>query len=88
MTPNLTGRVACCHCGKTKPSDPDLFAFHFMGEGSDDAANICKCGYHKVAHQCDDDRVSPEPIGCLFGKFTARGPLDHDAFYCGCDGWD
>lgn len=36
-TPDLTGREARCHCGNTKPSNPDNLAFFvYCGPGSSD----------------------------------------------------
>src|ERR1700760_2938793 len=49
--PNLEGREAKCHCGKTQPSSPNLPFFEFCGEGSQSSKDQCKCGYAWIAHQ-------------------------------------
>jgi len=77
---NLAGRMARCGCGKTVASSPDIAFFEFTGDGSAEAADICKCGYHKIAHRPDFKQACRE--------FTAKGPQAIDRYYCGCRGWD
>ncbi len=52
--PSLAGRKSQCSylpAGHSiKDSSPDLPFFEFKGEGSREATMICKCGYHKTAH--------------------------------------
>ena len=90
--PDLAGRLARCSDGNGDhgevPSSTDLAFFKYLGPGSPEAAEMCKCGYLLVAHQWNHGRVSPEPIKCKVGGFAARGPLEFDRYYCGCRGWD
>lgn len=48
-TPDLTGRIAKCHCGATRQSG-DLPFFEYHGPGSREASERCKCGYFEQAH--------------------------------------
>lgn len=77
--PDLTGRTATCSGHAPKPSSFDLAFFEFLGAGSRNATEICKCGYTKIAH--DNGRVKCK-------QFIARGPAEFDRYYCGCRGWD
>ncbi len=80
--PNLEGRIArCAYCGKEKPSSRGLPFFEFLGEGSPEAKDMCTCGYHRKAHEMDNERRLTHP-------FKARGPAKFDRYYCGCRGWD
>lgn len=81
--PDLTGRVARCSCGNTKPSSYDLAFFEYRGEGSKSAEQTCVCGYDKAPH--DPDNPYHHNIKCR--DFRPRGPKD-DLYYCGCRGWD
>lgn len=92
--PDLTGRTAeCSYLPKghaIKPSSLDLAFFEFCGEGSRIATEICKCGFHRVAHD-DSGRIAPRKVaglrnGCA--GFTAKGPQERDKYYCGCHGWN
>jgi hypothetical protein len=80
--PDLTGRTAQCAYGghAPKPSSPDLAFFEFRGEGSRDATEICRCGFHRRAHEIGRAK------GCA--GFTPKGPQEFDRYYCGCHGWD
>jgi hypothetical protein len=99
--PDLTGRMAKCtysHAnpkGRQRPekspvpSSFDLAFFEYCGEGSREATELCKCGYHKVAHEknggkCPANSRTKPPSR----KFTPKGPQEFDRFYCGCFGWD
>ena len=79
---NRNGRLARCYCGKTMPSSPSLAFFEFRGEGSMEATEHCKCGYHRIAHEPDHARRVP----CR--EFTPKGAQQFDMYYCGCRGWD
>ncbi len=86
--PDLTGRMAKCAYSDCKtpprPSDPAKLAFFvYMGPGSLEAVDICKCGYAKIAH---DEPERRKNIKCR--QFTPKGPREFDKFYCGCKGWD
>ena len=83
---DLTGRTASCSCGVTVPSRLDLAFFEYQGEGSGDAVNLCKCGYHAIAHEPINPRTGKP--GITEHEFTPRGGRDGDRFYCGCRGWD
>lgn len=78
--PLLTGRLAKCGCGVTKPSSAALAFFEFLGEGAPDSSNRCKCGYYEVAHRPGTH------IKCR--TFIPVGAREFDKFYCGCRGWD
>lgn len=88
--PDVTGRTAECayRCGSREPSSHGLPFFEFRGAGSEEAENHCKCGYHRVAHEYNENRVSKEPIKCRVGGFKPKGPQETDRYYCGCHGWD
>lgn len=81
-------RLAKCGCGVEAPSSYKLPFFKSHAEGTGEAEDICKCGYHRVAHEYDASRVSKEPIVCRVGGFAKRGDRGFDSFYCGCRGWD
>lgn len=66
-------------CTCVQPSSKELPFFEFMGEGSREATEICKCGYHKVAHESGK-------VKCR--EFVPKGAREFDKFYCGCAGWD
>ena len=87
----LAGRMARCQCGAERPSDLSLPFFEYRGPGSHEASVACKhCSYHLEAHLRDERRVDPSTV-VERGKcpgFEARGPFEHDRFYCGCRGWD
>lgn len=84
--PDLTGRTAHCAYGKhaPRPSSLDLPFFEFLGSGSREATDLCKCGYTKSAHE--RDRKYRVPTSCK--GFEPRGPNEFDRYYCGCRGWD
>ncbi len=87
-TPDLAGRTAkCASCKNTRPSSMDLAFFEYQGPGSPSALDTCKCGYYRVAHEYNENRINKEPIRCRVGGFAPVGPRD-DKFYCGCQGWD
>lgn len=84
--PNLEGRMAQCSCGRIAPSDPKALAFfEYCGPESQDATNICACGYAHVAHTPD---VMARNAALKCTAFTPRGPRELDRYYCGCRGWD
>lgn len=94
-SPDLTGRLAKCSCGRTTPSDLKTCAlFEYCGPGSTQAAESCKCGYNFVAHSSEymarnvpsNRRTVVEQGKCT--GFVARGPLEFDRYYCGHAGWD
>jgi hypothetical protein len=88
-TPSLEGRMARCgyhHDGEV-PSSWGLAFFEYQGPGSYSAA-LCTCGYAKVAHERNENRVNPEPIVCKSGGYTPRGDVGYDHYYDGCRGWD
>lgn len=79
---DLTGRMARCSCGATKPSSPSALAFFtYRGPCSLESTETCKCGLYRSAH-------SPEKPHVKCKEFIARGPNEFDSFYCGCRGWD
>ena len=85
--PSLSGRLARCSCGNTQPSSISLAFFEYLGAGSREALEHCKCGYEVKVHSL------PRPLpthlrGRLCDTFTARGPSEFDRYYCGCRGWD
>jgi hypothetical protein len=88
----LSGRIAKCDCGKTRPSNSDLAFFEYRGPGSRSAMNYCKhCGYTFTVHTQEwyDKEVARGrmfPSRCW--TFEPRGDVGHDLFYCGCKGWD
>jgi len=81
--PSLVGRKSQCgyrpHGHSVKDSTPDLPFFEYRGEGSREATLICKCGYHKTAHDKGMARCK---------QFTPKGAQPFDKHYCGCMGWD
>lgn len=52
--PDLAGRMAQCayrpHGHAPRPSSFDLAFFEYLGAGSREATELCKCGYARVAH--------------------------------------
>lgn len=52
--PTLVGRMAQCSYKPRghalKPSSFDLPFFKYLGEGSPESVNKCKCGYNRIAH--------------------------------------
>lgn len=97
--PKLAGRVAeCVFCKRQAPSaEPfKLFGFEYRGPGSKWATEHCVCGYFEGPHDAEYMRtVSTKPQRtviedgrCKAGKFTPRGPMATDSYYCGCRGWD
>lgn len=80
-TPNLEGRTAICGTHAPQPSSLYLAFFQYRGPSSRDATEICKCGYHQIAHINHPDRIKCK-------EFTPRGPMLNDLYYCGCKGWD
>lgn len=92
--PDLTGRIAKCTCGRTRPSSEKLAFFEYRGPGSPVATETCKCGYHKKAHDPEymkqnvpSNRETVIEQGKCKG-FEPRGPMEYDSFYCGHSGWD
>ena len=85
--PDLQGRIArCAHCGKEAPSSLDLAFFEFRGEGSKEAAQVCKnCRFAKRAHIKEVMDRNPS-LKCV--DFIPHGPFEYDRYYCGCFGWD
>ena len=87
--PSLEGRFAeCAYGGARVPSSYDLAFFEYQGPGSPRATEHCKCGYYRVAHEYNANRVNKEPIKCRVGGFKPAGPSATDKYYCGCHGWD
>ena len=93
-SPNLEGRLAKCLCGRSKPSSLDLAFFEYVGPGSPESTNRCKCGYFKCAHTKEGmagnvkhNRKTVIERGECRG-FEAHGPFEFDRYYCGCRGWD
>ncbi len=93
--PDLSGRQAICTCKRTVPSSMDLAFFEYRGPGSRVAAETCKCGYARCAHDPEqmarnvpNNRKTVIELGKCKG-FEARGAYEFDAYYCGhCHGWD
>ncbi len=93
--PDLTGRRAkCCNTG-IQPSGQELAFFVYCGPGSREATDICKCGYHRDAHDPEvmaarvpSNRKTVVELGKCKTGFVARGPLEFDRYYCGHAGWD
>jgi hypothetical protein len=87
-SPNMTGRMARCSCGRTVPSSVDLAFFEFCGDGSRIATETCaKCNYSVLAHRPHN----PKPYaGAPFEHcaFAPKGAYEFDRFYCGCRGWN
>ena len=88
--PDLTGRTAiCCTEESIRPSDQKLAFFEYRGPGSRVSTENCKCGYAEMAHTPDKTHVMKH---CAkrngVSGFVPRGPREHDAYYCGCRGWD
>jgi hypothetical protein len=90
---NLQGRQArCAYCKTLTPSNIQLPFFEFLGEGSKEATQICKCGYYHGAHndgtgnRIDGMQTLSGPVKC--STFEAQGPREFDRYYCGCRGWD
>jgi len=88
---NADPRTCYCETG----SDLNLPFFRFLGEGSDRALSICKCGFAKSAHDhvvpfFDTGKKMAIPLrNCILGPgFRPTGPKEFDEFYCGCWGWD
>jgi hypothetical protein len=75
-------RQAQCNCGELRPSDPGLPFFEDLGEGSRHATRLCVCGYTDEAHG-----EFGGPVECK-GGFRAKGPAEHDSWYCGHNGFD
>lgn len=52
-SPDLSGRVARCayKCGSERTSSLDLAFFEYLGDGSPESQNRCKCGFFWIAHQ-------------------------------------
>lgn len=87
-------RQAICGCGNKRPSSEkaELFGFINRDANSDQAKNICKCGYHACAHDPEYTKNNVEKrtvvqLGRCQG-FEARGVMEFDSYYCGCRGWD
>lgn len=92
--PSLEGRMAKCSCGRTEPSSTSLAFFEYCGPGSPESINICKCGFHYVAHTKEgmannvpSNRLTVVEQGKCTG-FVAHGPREFDRQYCGHAGWD
>lgn len=78
--PDLSGRMAkCCDKSQVRPSSFDLAFFEYQGPGSRESTEMCKCGYHLVAHTSGRSKCK---------TFVARGPREFDRYYCGHAGWD
>jgi hypothetical protein len=93
--PDLTGRIAqCAYLPKghaPKPSSYDLAFFEYLGPGSRESSDLCKCGFSKKPHDENGGRIPPKKYaanmkGCA--AFTPKGPAEFDRYYCGCHGWD
>lgn len=84
-TPDLTGRVARCSCGRTAPSSPALAFFIYWGPGNTQH-NCGVCGYTPRVHE-----DTPEHI-VRHASWTPHtwvpSEREHDEYYCGCRGWD
>lgn len=86
ITPTLEGRIAVCPSCKTETaSSSKLSFFVYRGPESEEALEICVCGFHADAHQ----PVNPSTgrSGISSHDFKAVGDRV-DTFYCGCQGWD
>lgn len=74
------------------PSSDKLAFFKYRGEGSDEAKEFCKCGFHRLAHdkgftqKCVNKQTVVEQGKCE--GFSPVGALALDQHYCGCRGWD
>lgn len=80
-TPDLTGRVARCYCGRGEPSPnrERLAFFEYRGPGSVYEQSCIRCGRAEFAH----------PVYSLCSSYQPRvGGFHEDAYYCGHRGWD
>ena len=85
--PDLTDRVACCgDCGKMVLSSFNLPFFKYMGPGSRQATEMCRCGFHRDAHT-DEVRARNPYMKCHEFNPNPDGNLT-DEHYDGCRGWD
>ena len=82
----MSTRQARCHCGKTRPSSPNLAFFEDRSPGTQD--HRCRdCRKFVAAHEYAPRRVRPEPSeNHPFVPMTAG--YEFDSYYCGCRGWD
>ena len=81
---HLSFRQARCACGRTTYSRNSLCDFEYRGAGSPWAAEVCICGYHRVAH---DDAIKGESASLVLRScpgFRACGGLGYDLYWCGC----
>ena len=86
----------CAYCSNTRPSSDreKLPFFEDRSEGTKWATDHCTCGYTLSAHTIEgmannvpsNRRTVIEQGKCL--GFVAKGPWEHDSYYCGCRGWD
>lgn len=93
-----TERTAkCAYCNATRPSSEweQLAFFENRGDGTKWATDHCACcGYTLSAHTVEgmannvpsNRRTVVEQGKCP--GFIAKGPWEHDSYYCGCRGWD
>lgn len=101
--PHLEGRTALCTTcgGNEQPSSLSLPFFEFKGEDSPHARHRCaNCVYSIHAHEGDgcynigsgaNRRPGRKIPGLCINEgktFTPAGAQPHDAYYCGCRGWD
>lgn len=83
--PNLTGREARCSYGdRVVNSDWALAFFEYHGPDSQQAEDMCGCGYARKAHTPEVQERNPK-AGCK--TFRPHGAHEFDRFYCGCRGW-
>jgi len=84
IQPSLEGRKAKCTYGDNiVDSSYGLAFFKYRGLGSRVAADTCQCGYYRSAHT--PEVKAANPVAC--DDFTPQGPIKHDEYYCGCQGW-
>jgi hypothetical protein len=85
-------RLARCYCGRTEPSagPATQFGWQDRSTGSKYAADTCRCGYYRCAHETQPQNLDPRSV-VETGKcdgFKPVGEHEYDSFYCGCGGWD
>ena len=89
--PDLTDRVATCSdCGSMVLSSFNLPFFKYQGPGSREATEMCRCGFHQVAHTPEalaKAEASGYPRTCREFRPNPEG-RQTDSYYCGCRGWD
>lgn len=96
IQPDLTGRIARCHCGREMPSSFDLAFFEYGGDARSAPKEVLD--HRNQLLQILNGKWRPreereellKTLGPQIKEANRQLKLQAtcDSYFCGCDGWD